>query len=75
MPKLPNGRDRRLNPQEEAQVLATVLEPVRSLVVLAFETGMRRGELCRIEPEKRYSCYLLKSVRTALSAWNRNTSM
>jgi integrase len=49
-PRLPPGRDRRLRPGEEARLLMAIdegthtpwLEPA---VVLAIETGMRKGEL------------------------------
>ena len=47
MPKLPRGRNRRLN-QGEEQLLLSALEasPMgRSLVLFALETAMRRGEL------------------------------
>jgi integrase len=52
-PSAPRGRDRRLLPGEEARLLAAVDHGrniyLRPLIVLAIETGMRRGELLGLE--------------------------
>ena len=40
-----NRRDRRLSPEEEVKLLEACGGVLRSLVVAALETGMRRGEL------------------------------
>jgi integrase len=46
-PKVPPGRDRRLQPGEEARLLQALERApvIRAIVLLALETGMRRGEL------------------------------
>ncbi|MCZ8105786.1 MAG: site-specific integrase [Burkholderiales bacterium] len=52
-PSAPRGRDRRLLPGEEERLLAAVDHGrsiyLRPLIVLAIETGMRRGELLGLE--------------------------
>ncbi len=48
LPRLRNSRDRRLFPGEETRLLASCRAyggPIESLVLLALETAMRRGEL------------------------------
>ncbi len=45
MPKLPSGRDRRLQGDEEVRLLATASHPMRELIIVAMETGMRLGEI------------------------------
>jgi len=48
-PKLPQGRDRRLLPEELYRILSVSESPVLAdLVRFAIETGMRRGELAGI---------------------------
>jgi integrase len=44
-PRLPQGRDRRLATGEEERLLEAAESPLRELIVLALETGMRQGEL------------------------------
>ena len=44
-PKRPPGRDRRLVGDEEQRLLEQAEYPMRELIVLALETGMRQGEL------------------------------
>lgn len=48
-PKLPRGRDRRLYPGEEESLLAYCIQSgdlqLHTLIVLAIETAMRRGEI------------------------------
>jgi integrase len=46
-PKLPRGRDRRVTPEEYA--LLKVTPKIGHLIELAVETGMRRGELMRVQ--------------------------
>ncbi len=53
-PQVPRGRDRRLLPGEETRLLAACRAyggPIESLVVLALETAMRRGELAAMRWE------------------------
>ncbi len=45
MPKLPVGRDRRLESDEEVRLLAVASYPMRELMIIAMETGMRLGEI------------------------------
>ncbi len=45
MPKLPVGRDRRLRKGEEALLLESSDYPMKQLIILALETGMRLGEI------------------------------
>lgn len=51
-PKIGNNRrDRRLNPEEEIRLLQACKEygePLPSIVMLALETGMRRGEIASL---------------------------
>lgn len=47
-PKNPAGRERRLKKTEEERLLKVLVEPYRSAVIVALETAMRRGELCRL---------------------------
>lgn len=52
-PKLPQGRERRLEPKEEQRLLAALKDTptVRAVVVFALETGMRRGEIAAMRWE------------------------
>lgn len=53
-PKLPPGRDRRLEAGEEQELLRRACiygEPMPSIIALALETAMRRGELASIRWE------------------------
>ncbi len=45
MPKMPAGRDRRLQEGEEVLLLESSDYPMKQLIVLALETGMRLGEI------------------------------
>ena len=49
MPKRPNGRDRRLEGDEENRLLAVAESPTREVFTLAVETAMRAGELCSLK--------------------------
>ncbi|WP_459873261.1 tyrosine-type recombinase/integrase, partial [Endothiovibrio diazotrophicus] len=44
-PKQPQGRDRRLEGDEEARLLEVADSPYREVITLAIETAMRAGEL------------------------------
>jgi integrase len=50
--KLPHGRTRRLSSDEESQLLVVCEDDpqLSDLILLAIETGMRRGELVNIRP-------------------------
>jgi integrase len=48
LPKIARGRDRRLEPGEEEQLLSSSGE-LKRLIILALETGMRRGEILNIK--------------------------
>ncbi len=48
LPKMPQGRDRRLETGEEEQLLSSSGE-LKRLIILALETGMRRGEILNIK--------------------------
>ncbi len=48
LPKMPQGRDRRLELGEEEQLLSSSGE-LRRLIIVALETGMRRGEILNIK--------------------------
>lgn len=48
-PKKPRGRDRRLEGDEEARLMAVADFPYRELITLAIETAMRAGELRTLE--------------------------
>lgn len=48
-PKLPPGRDRRLQPGEEEKLLGALGRTLRPLFQLALETAMRQGELLALE--------------------------
>ena len=48
LPKMPQGRDRRLELGEEEQLLSSSGE-LKRLIILALETGMRRGEILNIK--------------------------
>lgn len=54
-PKAPPGRDRRLTPREERQILRYAHQHVNmdlySIVVLALETAMRQGEILKLRWE------------------------
>jgi integrase len=47
MPSISRGRDRRISPQEEHDLLAALhlTSDVQKIVSLAIETGMRRSEI------------------------------
>lgn len=45
MPKMPAGRDRRLQEGEEVLLLESSDYPMKQLIILALETGMRLGEI------------------------------
>lgn len=47
-PKVQNRRDRRLEPEEEQRLLLAAGEPLNSIIRLALETAMRRGELAEL---------------------------
>lgn len=54
-PKLPPGRNRRLKPGEEEELLTRARaygEPIPSIISLALETAMRRGELASLRWEQ-----------------------
>ncbi len=48
LPKITRGRDRRLEAGEEKQLLSGTGE-LKRLIILALETGMRRGEILNIK--------------------------
>ena len=48
LPKIARGRDRRLESGEEEQLLSSSGE-LKRLIILALETGMRRGEILNIK--------------------------
>ena len=48
LPKIVRGRDRRLESGEEEQLLSSSGE-LKRLIILALETGMRRGEILNIK--------------------------
>lgn len=48
-PRLPAGRERRLNADEEERLRGAAAYPLREMVVLAVETGMRQGELLALK--------------------------
>ena len=48
LPKIARGRDRRLKPGEEKQLLSSTGE-LKRLIILALETGMRRGEILNVK--------------------------
>ena len=48
LPKIARGRDRRLESGEEEQLLSSTGE-LKRLIILALETGMRRGEILNIK--------------------------
>lgn len=48
-PKLPTGRERRLEAGEEEALLEHSNEQMQTIIRLALETAMRREELCRLE--------------------------
>jgi integrase len=48
LPKIARGRDRKLEPGEEEQLLSSSGE-LKRLIILALETGMRRGEILNIK--------------------------
>ncbi len=52
MPKLPSGRDRRLQDGEEAMLLEDSEYPLKQLIILALETGMRMGEILAMRWDK-----------------------
>lgn len=47
-PKLPPGRERRLDPHEEQAILDAADPTMKVIITLALETGMRRGEILRL---------------------------
>lgn len=48
-PKLPPGRDRRLNGDEEERLLNAARYPIKEMIIIALETGMRQGEILALE--------------------------
>ncbi len=48
-PKLPSGRDRRLEPGEEEKLLGALGRTLNPLFQLALETAMRQGELLSLQ--------------------------
>ena len=50
-PKLPRGRERRISDTEEAALLEKADRVMKGVIVLALETGMRRGEIAAIRRE------------------------
>ena len=48
LPKIARGRDRRLESGEQEQLLSSSGE-LKRLIILALETGMRRGEILNIK--------------------------
>jgi integrase len=48
LPKIGNGRDRRLESGEEEKLL-TASSELRRIIIVALETGMRRGEILNIK--------------------------
>ena len=48
IPKIERGRDRRLESGEEEKLL-TASSELRRIVIVALETGMRRGEILNIK--------------------------
>lgn len=48
-PKLPAGRDRRLQPGEEEKLLGALSRTLKPIFRLALETAMRQGELLALE--------------------------
>ena len=48
LPKIGNGRDRRLESGEAEKLLSSTGE-LKRLIVLALETGMRRGEILNVK--------------------------
>lgn len=49
LPAMPAGRDRRLSREEEDAVLAKCSPVLRAAVIIAVESGMRRGELAGLK--------------------------
>ena len=49
MPKLDNARTRRLEVGEEERLLETNNQKLRRIIILALETGMRRGEILNVK--------------------------
>lgn len=47
-PKQRRGRQRRLLPGEEEQLIDQLREPYRSAIIIALETALRRSEICRM---------------------------
>lgn len=71
-PRLPAGRDRRLQEGEEAALLVAASEinlELKSIIVFAIETGMRQSEIIGM----RWECVDLK-VRTVRLAQTKNGS-
>jgi len=48
-PRLPRGRERRLEPGEEERLLAVVKPQLRQVILFALETAMRREEVSSIK--------------------------
>ena len=49
MPKMPSGRHRRLQDDEETKLLHAASYPIRELMIVAVETGMRLGEILSMQ--------------------------
>jgi integrase len=50
-PSPSKARQRRLTTDEQTALLANAPEPLKSMIKLALETGMRRGEIHRFHPD------------------------
>lgn len=48
-PKLPTGRERRFESDEEERLMKQCNEPMQKIIKLALETAMRREEISRLE--------------------------
>ena len=48
LPKVGNGRDRRLGMGEEEKLLSAS-DKLKRIIIIALETGMRRGEILNIK--------------------------
>ncbi len=68
LPRLPSGRTRRLQPYEIEKLITNTESPhLKSIVILAIETGMRRTEIASIKWE-----YINLNKRTLLIPYTKN---